>query len=339
MARKRRIGIGCGLILLLIVSAAILAPYFQPWMPALQMAEPGPSGRRITADGLVGNYFPAAGGRRQPAILLLGGSEGALGEAGKRSALALQGQGFTVLQLAYYRAPGQSRHLKNVPIEYFDTALRWLARQPEADPERIALLGASKGAEAALLVAARHPEIDAVVAGMPSSVVWPAISFIGGTDSSWSEKGRPMPPLPFGGFSGSPSIKSLYENGLKRVAAHPEALIPVERISAPILLICGEADALWPSCAMARQVRDRARRHGRPPVTLLAYPDAGHSVLGQPWPAGSPAIERLGRSGGTNGGNNAARAHGWPRILAFLNSALKATPPPAASSPAPAPRR
>jgi dienelactone hydrolase len=339
MAWKRRLGLGCGILLLVIVSAALLAAYFQPWMPALQMAAPGESGRRITANGLTGNYFPGPGEGRHPAILLLGGSEGGLGEAGKRSALGLQKEGFTVLQLAYYRAPGQPRHLRNVQIEYFGTALAWLARQPEADPERLAIIGASKGAEAALLLAARHPAIDAVVAGMPSSVVWPAISWIGSPDSSWSENGRPMPSLPFGGFSGAFSIKSLYDGGLARLVEHPEAVIPVERSSAPILLICGEADNLWPSCTMARQVRDRARKHGRPPVTLLAYGDAGHSVMGQPWPPGSPARERLGRSGGTNAGNNAGRADSWPRILAFLNSTLKVTPPPATAPPAPAPRR
>jgi dienelactone hydrolase len=252
--------------------------------------------------------------------------------------LALQEEGFTVLQLAYYRAPGQSRHLRNVPIETFASALRWLARQPDADPERAAVVGVSKGAEAALILATRHPELDAVVAASPSSVVWPAISWLGSPDSSWTERGRRMPALPFGGPGPSFDIKSRYDNGLERLARHPEAVIPVERAAAPILLVCGEADNLWPSCPMARQVRDRARKHGRPAVTLLAYADAGHSVMGQPWPAGSPAFERLGRAGGTNGGNNAARADSWPRIVAFLKAAT-ARPLPAAGLPGPAPRR
>jgi hypothetical protein len=42
--------------------------------PPIQVAEPGAEGRRITDDGLLGNYFPGTA-NKGPAVLLLGGSD------------------------------------------------------------------------------------------------------------------------------------------------------------------------------------------------------------------------------------------------------------------------
>jgi dienelactone hydrolase len=114
----------------------------------------------------------------------------------------------------------------------------------------------------------------------------------------------------------------MYESGFARVAEYPDAVIPLERTTAPILLVCGEADSLSPSCPMARQLRIRANEADGPEVAILAYPDAGHGVFGQPLPEGAPNFDQLGGLGGSPAGNNAARADGWPKIAAFLKSAL-----------------
>jgi dienelactone hydrolase len=284
MGWKRRLKIGCGGAALLLVAAVALLLYLAPWVPAVQMAEPGPTGERIAEGGLLGNFFPGRGEGRRPALLMLGGSEGGLGESTRRSALALQAEGFSVLQLSYHRAPGQPPHLERIPLEYFSTAVSWLQRRPEVDPERIGIVGGSKGAEAALLVATRDPRIRAVVAAMPSSVAWQGSSLErGGTfDSSWTERGRPIEHLSYGRWRWWRSMTPILAATLEELPRHPGAAIAVERTRAPVLLVCGEQDTLWPSCPMARQVERRARERGGPPVRLLAYPDAGHSVFGQP---------------------------------------------------------
>jgi dienelactone hydrolase len=124
---------------------------------------------------------------------------------------------------------------------------------------------------------------------------------------------------------------------LKTLPQHPGAAIPIERTAAPVLLVCGEADTLWPSCPMARQLVRRARGHGRPAITLLAYPGAGHRVLGQPRQGAAAA------KGSASDASNRARADSWPRVIAFLKSALgrPVSPPPGppSSAPAPIPRR
>jgi hypothetical protein len=320
MGWKRKAGFGCGGLFLLVVLGLAGALYFGLLSPAVQLVEPGETGRRITDDGLVANYYPARRAGRQPAVLLLGGSEGGLTESGRRIATALQAEGFSVLQLSYYRAPGQPPHLERIPLEYFATSVSWLQRQPEVAPERLAVVGASKGAEAALLLATRDRRVRAVVAAAPSSVAWQGSSFdsLADFDSSWSEAGQPLEHLRFGRWLWWRDMHPILQKALTTLPEHPAAVIPIERSGARVLLICGEDDRLWPSCPMARQIAERARSRGRPGVTLLAYRDAGHAIFGPPVRPGKARTGGPYRLGGTEDGNRRARAEGWGRILAFL---------------------
>ena len=289
-------------------------------MPAPSVLAPEDGGRRITADGLVANYYPGSK-MAGPAILLLGGSEGGIGGGAARQAHALVAHGFVVLQLAYFGAPGLPATLNLVPLEYFQRALAWLRHQPEVDGRSIGIIGASKGAEAALLVASRDPAVRAVVAGVPSSAVWPGIDFSGGhVSSSWSEKGKPLAYLDYGGTPGA-SMRAAYAAGLTTLAEHPKAAIPVEYIHASVLLVCGRDDQLWPSCPMSEMIAARIHAKGRS-VSALEHDDAGHAAFGPPVDPATPAYASLGSLGGSPAGNNAARTADWPTILAFLDKAL-----------------
>jgi dienelactone hydrolase len=290
-----------------------------------KMVAPGPNGKRIAAEGMLANYFPAGGEGPHPAILLLGGSEGGLAEGLRAQALLLQAEGFSTLHLAYHNAPGKSAKLVNIPLEEFYRALDWLKRQSGVDARRIAIVGYSKGAEAGLLVATRYPGIRATVLGMPSSVVWDGMSgenyLLGSFSSSWSEKGEPIAHLAYKGRPGSDGLMPVFVNGLKELDRNPEAAIPVEKYKGPLMLICGEAEKLWPSCPMTDQIVERARLKGAPQPIVLRYKDAGHGVAGAPrsntdqdkWP---------GKLGGTEEGNWAARADSWPKIVNFLRTEL-----------------
>jgi len=209
-------------------------------------------------------------------------------------------------------------------LETFDRALAFLRAQPTVNPRQIAVLGGSKGGEAALLVGTRARGLKAVIAGMPSSVVWPGISrSAAAAQSSWTVGGVPMAFLPYaGGSFATRGIFGLYNDALPDLPQHPDAVIPVERISSPLLLICGEADSLWPSCPMAEQILSRLKSKGRPAASVLRYRDAGHAVLGTPVDLSSPNYAALAQFGGTAAGNAAARADGWPKIIAFLQAAM-----------------
>ncbi|MBV9930839.1 MAG: dienelactone hydrolase family protein [Alphaproteobacteria bacterium] len=321
-----------GKILLGLVAAlALVGAGLFTWMvlkphPPAEVVDAGPTGRRVQQGDLFGNYFPASGKGRRPAVLLLGGSEGGLFHDVKRLALVLQAAGFNVLQIGYFNVPGKPSKLEWVPLEQFYHGLDWLKAQPEVDAGALAVIGGSKGAEAALLVATRRPDVKAVVAGMPSSVAWDGLSarsYLFGGVSSWSEGGKGLASLAYGKAGKDPKdLMPRFQNALATLPQHQAAAIPVERAGGPVLLICGEKDTLWPSCPMARAVLARAQKAGRPQVQLLAYPEAGHGVLGAPLAADSIDMKTWSRLGGSPAANAAARADAWPRMLAFLHRAL-----------------
>lgn len=160
-----------------------------------------------------------------------------------------------------------------------------------------------------------------MVAGMPSSVAWQGFDWNMSdvSHASWSEGNKELAYLPItAGFG-----MDVYTPSLKALPKHKDAIIPVEQISGPVMLLCGEADSLWPSCPMARAVEKRAVADQGPPVTLLAYKDAGHAVFGPPLKKDNPNYAKLDGLGGTVEGNSAARADAWPKIITFLKEQLK----------------
>ena len=217
----------------------------------------------LAADGFAGYYEqPAAGPSRRAAVLLLGGSNGGL--PAPLLAGMLAGQGYAVLGVAYFGLPGLPSTLSDIPLEYFARALRWLARQPGVDPAKIAVLGVSRGSEAAQLLGVHYPGlVHAVIASVPSDAA--VCSYPGCRTAAWTLGGKP---LPYTTDFGNPAPSD-----------NPAAVIPDQRIDGPVFLVCGEADQTWPSCPYARAILSRLNRyHDRWAHVLYAYPHAGHAV-------------------------------------------------------------
>ena len=324
MERKWKITLGTLGALVLVGAGGMAWMIAQPPAPA-KIVEAGPTGQRINGGGIFANYYPAPGTGPHPAILLLGGSEGGLGKDMRALALLLQAEGYNTLQLAYHNAPGKSAKLKNIPLEDFTRGLDWLKAQPGVDGGRLGIVGYSKGAEAGLLVATRYPGVRAAVLGMPSSVVWDGMTgenyMFGSFSSSWSEGGKPLPHLAYKGRPGSDGLMPVFVNGLKEVGENPAAIIPVERFKGKLLLVCGEAEKLWPSCPMTDQIVARVAEKGAPPPVVLRYGDAGHGVMGAPF-TDAKARRYWAKLGGTEAANAAARADSWLKISAFLKAEL-----------------
>jgi dienelactone hydrolase len=294
--------------------------------PKAEVAPPGPSGVRVAEDGLFGNYFPAPNSAAtHPAILVLGGSEGGLDSEVRDEAVALQRGGFNALQLSYFNAPGKGSKLERVPLEQFYKALDWLKKQPGTDPNRIGIMGYSKGAEAALLVATRYPGLKAMVLGMPSSVTWDALSmrsYLFGGISSWTQDGKDVPSLAYAKPDDQGTLLSRFANALRDLPLTSPDRIPVERYKGRILMICGERDSLWPSCPMAQDIAARAVAQGAARPDILVYPDAGHGVMGVPMPEDDRRWRGWKPLGGTIHADAEARKDNWPKVMAFLENAL-----------------
>ncbi|CAN5453139.1 acyl-CoA thioester hydrolase/BAAT C-terminal domain-containing protein [soil metagenome] len=292
-----------------------------PLAPAPAAPTPAPATEIIRTPELVAEYFATDPAKASPgAVIVLGGSEGGL-NGSRGLARKLAAEGFAAIAVSYFGEEGQLEKLDQVPIEPVDRALAWLAARPEIHGP-IAVVGVSKGAELALLTASRNPAIKAVVVGVPSNVVWAGIDRTGGVvGSSWTAGGVPLPYAHYDFSKGFTNILNLYNDSLPH--AGPETEIPVETIAGPVLMISGDADTMWPSGEMANRIEARLRAHGFAwPVTNLVYRGAGHAVFGAPVRADAPGLQNALYVGGTIDGLVAARADGWPRVLAFLREAL-----------------
>lgn len=258
----------------------------------------------VAGAGFYGDFFvpPAVpAGKRRPAVLIIGGSQGGLSSVILAAALA--SQGYPALAIAYFHAPGLPASLENIPLEYFAGALRWLRRQPQVNPARLLTLGISFGSEAALLVGARYPGlVHGVIGAVPSGVTTspcPDCDY-----PAWTLDGRPLP----------------YTRQFDAPApADAAAVIPAGRIDGPVFLVCGGADKSWDSCGYAKAIMSLlASHHDRYPRQLAAYPAAGHAVgYLVPYLPGA-GIPAPGDEGSSAGANPAATAAVWPQLLRFL---------------------
>jgi dienelactone hydrolase len=273
---------------------------------------------RPDAAGFYGDYFAPRHPLGRPAVLVLGGSEGGLSRTSSLIASQLASEGHPALAVAYFAEPGLPPNLLNVPLEYFETALAWLARQPGINRHRILAMGASRGSEAALLLGVHDPDqVGGVIATSPSSVVNTGLPDV--NQPAWTLHGTPVPFVPFSEFK-QPSPPDI-----------PAAIIPIEQIRGPILLVCGEDDHLWPSCDYVDAMTNRfaAGRKSLPP-TVLRYAAGGHLVdqlvANTPeWMTVGPTQYGTLDRGGAPSVDATARADAWPRLLAFLDRADRPT--------------
>jgi dienelactone hydrolase len=290
------------------------------------------------AAGLSGVLVTPADGVPEAGVILVGGSEGGWHE---RDAVVLAGQGFAVLALAYFGAPGVPPVLKDIPLEYF---FRGVDVLQEAGARRLGILGGSRGGEAALLVASHDPRIAAVVSVVGSGVVTQGIDYslgrvdlIMGTPTvAWTLAGEALPALPnrvTEGFAaavagGGPVRLGSQYAPLPRDAEELEAIsIPVERSRAAVLLITGDRDAMWDSPAYhaVTAARLEAARHPRS-WHHVVLPGAGHGIAGPPGdPITSTVSPGPGVSfelGGDPAATTAARAEAWRLTVEFLTDQL-----------------
>ena len=261
----------------------------------------------LHADGFVGEFWhSAATAARRPAILVLGGSEGGLPSL---LPALLASNGYPALGVAYFAEPGLPKTLSRIPLEYLARAIRWLARQPGVDPARIAVLGISRGSEAAQLLGVHYPGlVHAVIASVPSNVA--LCSYPGCTGPAWTLHGRALP------------YTSILDT--TRPADDPAAVIPDQRIQGPVFLDCAEADQTWTSCPYARAILSLLNaHHDHWTHVLYAYPGAGHQVGGLV--PDEPEAPAAARSDLSYAADQEAEELLWPHLLSFL-AGLAASP-------------
>ncbi|MBD8499794.1 acyl-CoA thioesterase/bile acid-CoA:amino acid N-acyltransferase family protein [Paenibacillus arenosi] len=281
-------------------------------------------------EGFIGQYYMPATStttnkehNKLPGVIVVGGSGGGFGWS-THIASVLASRGIAAMAVAYFDYQGSyglPHELVNIPLEQFGACINWLQQRAEVDSERIGVVGISKGGELALLLGSTyHESISSVVAIAPAHIVMQGISMTNYTpQSSWSYAGAPLAFLPYpddyavtASFDKS-SLRDTITRALQNSDAVEQSRIPVERMSANVLLISGDQDEMGPTSDMSLSIVHTLSNYEYSyKVKHLRYPDAGHSFFLPNLPAVvfhpnvSPAAVA------------AAEQHAWKAIVSFL---------------------
>ncbi len=285
----------------------------------------------VRNDSVAGAFAVPNDGATHPLVLLLHGSEG--GDTTSALALARRfaARGYAALAVVYVSyggvLPGVPVTFDAVPLELLDRARAWAGSRPNVDTSRTAIWGVSKGAEFAVLAAATRTWPKAVVACVPSDVVWAGFGRepkSGELLSSWSVGGRPSPSVQYDRyedvFSGKATARAVHDRSrIANRAMVPGARIRIERATAPLLLLGAEADDVWASGEMSRSIGATLAAAGRrTQATVATYASAGHNICGDgttPWELfGAGAFDRKATAQAT--------ADAWRRTVTFLDERL-----------------
>jgi dienelactone hydrolase len=295
----------------------------------------------VRESGLIGTLYRPDGADRLPGVVLLGGSEGGMHED---DAALLAAHGFAVMALAYYGMPGLPPTLRDIPLEYFATGLDHLGSNRHVRADRLAVIGMSKGGEAALLAGSMLEGLRAVVSVVGSGLVTQGISqdVLSGSlleilttpVASWTYRGRELPYLP---NVVTPALRSALADDapvalrwampdLDRSAVDPAVIIPVERIQGAVLLVSGEDDQGY-GVAHHHVAEQRLAAAGRQGTWRhIVHPGAGHLIAAPPYgpttqtTSAGPGVTFY--HGGTAVANARARTATWHEICRFLAQEL-----------------
>ncbi len=308
----------------------------------------------VDDDQVKGKFLLPAGMGPHPAILLCPGSEGGIASQ-MATAYLLASHGYAVLVMAYFNFADLPKELYELSLERFQAGVQWLANHERVASDRMAMMGVSKGAEGFLAAASFIPEmnIKALIAVSPAHVIWQG--FGKGkpeNKSSWSLNHQALPYVKMDGSKIVPqlmlakwikkfhlqkifpslmrtSLLPVYSVVKKESQMVNQAAIPVENINAPLLLIAGKQDKMWPSKYMAEAIihrRKKTRYAGDD--ELLSFQGVGHlfnyanlptTISWMAMPGGNLVLNYGGRAPERALANRRA----WQSILTFLDKHLK----------------
>ncbi|MEM7372455.1 MAG: acyl-CoA thioester hydrolase/BAAT C-terminal domain-containing protein [Bacteroidota bacterium] len=316
---------------ILIGSIAVLAALIAGYVYLDSILFDGVKPRSINDDGFQASFFAKGDIENQAAIVLIGG-----GNWGDYWGQEFAKANYVGLSLPYTRQEGLPELPEDIPLEYFQKAMDWLKQQPEVNPDKIVVMGASRNAELALLLASYYPEtVHGVIAYSPSSVSWSNTVFPFNSDEvkpSWTIDNQAVPFIPMQKIKGprSSTVETLpyWQKGLSDSSAVREASIQVEHIHGPILLFSGLEDEVWPSAMMSDMIETRIKNNPFEfEIENIQYEHAGHLISGNP---NNPSSMRQGNMmidgnsydfnfGGTEEGDMAAQKDASRRIFQFLS--------------------
>lgn len=236
----------------------------------------------ITHPDLKGNLYSPREEGIYPSVLILSGSDGG-NEA--HAAAYLAAKGYLALSLSYFNDEGLNEQLESIELTYFKQATEYLSSHQNSTGD-VNLIGFSKGGELALLISSLFNSYRTIIAGSPANYVTSGMK--GGVFApvtGWIYKGETVPylklkyPVSFMLSSIKNYIKKQPMNFLavwRKSLNHKKTgqfKINVADIEAPLFIISGVDDKLWPSPSFQEEIKkERTNQADK----YLSYKNAGH---------------------------------------------------------------
>ena len=266
--------------------------------------------RRVDDGAAQGFHLVPREIKHKGTIIVYGGSDGTPNYA---QAVDFAKNGYEVMSLFMFGQKNQPKTLARVPLEQFEQTLRYVeAHARSASP--LTVMGVSKGAEYALNLTSKYPQINNAILAAPSAYNFNGLDFEN-YGSSWTWQGKELPYIDIqktslGHFIGDMIIPMIVKAPVTYKNAYQTAVdmdkdSESKKISlntkANILIIAGSDDQMWNSAGMGKSIKDQ-----RPQNTDLAiYGGAGHVFAGNG--VLSTGSMRMNVGGTTNANTRAAR--------------------------------
>ena len=206
-------------------------------------------------------------GKCQPLIVGLGGSEGGnawTSDYWKKTRDKFIEKGYAFLAIGYFGAKGAPELLEKIAIEDIHDAIIEATKNEKVNKKKIAIIGGSRGADLALLIGSYYKDIDCVVGLVSSNVVFPGHT-THFTTTSWTYNGEDLPFVPVSEetipFIMKRDLRGAFVTMLKDTIAVKKAIIKVEKINGPILLISATNDEIAPTTPMSNDIMNRLEKY------------------------------------------------------------------------------
>jgi len=294
---------------------------------------------RETVDGMMvsGELYVPAGPGPHPVVVYMNGSSG--GVNAPRAAL-FAARGYQCLALAIFNYDGRPKYLNDMPLEYFEAALKWVRKSLQPRDGFVAVSGISRGGETSLLVASHFPDlVSAVVAYVPSPVTHGVVSAgapgTGRNAQVWTRHGEPLPHLWQdnatadwdAAYASDPPYRQTlaFLSATRDAAAVERARIPVENYPGPVMLVSASDDGFWPSTAYSEMVVRQRQAHDLPTRHYVCagaghhvhYPCLPATLINKPHAMSGLLLD----AGGTPSANAAGNEGSYRAVLEFLAQA------------------
>ncbi|MDR7212168.1 acyl-CoA thioester hydrolase/BAAT C-terminal domain-containing protein [Flavobacterium piscis] len=206
-------------------------------------------------------------GEKQPLIVGLGGSEGGnvwTKDYWKKTRDEFTERGYAFLAIGYFGCRNTPEILDKIAIDAIYNAIAEASKNKRINKKKIAVIGGSRGADLALLLGTYYKDITCIVGMSTSHAVFPGHTqeF---NSSCWTFKGKELPYVPVNEeavpFLMKRDLRGTFEAMLKDTIAEQKALIKVEKINGPILLLSATKDEIIPAVEMGNKITARLKEY------------------------------------------------------------------------------